>query len=139
MKKRIWIVIFILASLFFLPKLYWAIKALPYREKQERLAITLGVDINRYRRVDFPSDYFFQELKPGMSVYEIHQIIKGYDQVLRCDDYAEVYFYFNPPDTEPFKYMILYNEKLFKSFITEDLSGDRRIALDGCTAGVLPE
>ncbi|MBI5822915.1 MAG: hypothetical protein HZB18_02735 [Chloroflexi bacterium] len=139
MNKRFWIIVLALVMLLLLPKLYWAIKAIPYREKQEQLAQTLGVNIHNYRRFDFPFDYFLQELKPGMPIREIHRIIRGYDRVLRCDDYAEVYLYFSPPGTDSFKYMILYDEKFFRSFITDDIFGDRTVSINGCVDGKLPE
>ncbi len=139
MKKRILFFILFLASMLFISQLYWIIRAMPYKEKQNQLAENLGVDIENYRRIDFPSEYFSLALKPGMSIREVHHVMQGYEWVLRCDDYAEIYFYLTPYSTTSFKYEILYDGKIYDSLITDDIYDDTTVTTYGCVEGMLEE
>ena len=75
--------------------LVWAIseiRILRYRAKQ--LAETLGVDFKNYHALDFPYQYFFEKLQPGMSTKEVHQVMQGYsgqyESFITDDDYTSM-------------------------------------------------
>jgi len=113
------------------------LKKPPYIEKQEQLADILGVKLEDYRQVDFPRDYFSQTLKPGITISEVHNIVIGYEKVLKCGDWAEVYYFFNSSDEEAFRYKILYVDGFYDSFIVDDFYDSMKISLSGCTEGLL--
>jgi hypothetical protein len=133
---RILIAIIGLCSLLWL--LPW-LKAIPYISQQQKLAEFLEVDIKDYRQTDFPYEYFAQALTPGMSIREVHQVVRGYDRVLSCGDYSEIYYYFHIDDYKAFRYEIMYIEKRLKEFSTDDIYNSWRISSDGCVDGQLEE
>ncbi len=139
MKKRISLFILFLVITFFILQLYWIIRSIPYKEKQNQLAETLGVDIDNYRKIDFPSEYFSLALKRGMSIREVHHIMQGYEWVLRCYDDSEIYFYFSSDSTNSFKYEILYDGRFYDSLIADDVYDDSTVTTYGCVEGLLDE
>jgi len=57
----------------------------------EELASELGVRISDYPyEKSFPVGYFYTVLKPGMTIEEVHKIVRSYKQVLRCKSYSEI-------------------------------------------------
>lgn len=114
-------------------------------KKQEELAITLGVRIKDYPFVTvFPLGYFYTVIKPGMTLDDVHFIIRGYEKVLRCRDsakdalyYKEVYYYFSPRDDEALRFQLFYDEQgRFLEFQGED-EDSRTIMTLGCEEGII--
>lgn len=138
MNKKLLIIIGIV-GLCSLPWLWPRLKTIPYLYQQKELAEFLGVDIKDYRQADFPYEYFANTLTPGMTIREVHQIMRGYEKVLYCGDYSEIYYYFSTDDDKSFRYEIMYAERRFDEFTTDDIYDSWRISIDGCAEGLLEE
>ncbi len=118
-----------------------------YLEKQERLAELLNINLNEYEK-RFPTDYFVELLKEDMTVQEVHELMRGYEKVLRCGDYAEVYFYFSTDERIAYRYLIIFDEG---KYIGNEYGGFRAYEginenssyipgyADGCVDGFLDE
>jgi len=113
--------------------------ALPRRRMQQQLAAQLGVEIDDYPyQSAFPDGYFYSALKPGMSIQEVHAIVRGYAKVLQCGDYAEIYYYYDTADTSAHRFRLFFDDDgNFEAFQGED-DDSRTIRTDGCAAGLLP-
>src|SRR5262249_46383763 len=116
------------------PSYYWI--------QQRMLAKELGVNIDDYPYPHaFPNGYFYSVLKPGMTIEQVHDIVKGYKKVFNCGDY-EVYYYFSSSDSHALKFESNYDlsadkqDYVFLSLEVED-SNSRTIFVDGCTSGLL--
>jgi len=71
----------------------------PFQSKQSDLAKELGVKISDYHYESvFPEGYYATILKPGLSLKEVHSMIKGYEKVYHCKNYEEIYYYFSLED-----------------------------------------
>ena len=140
MQKKVSIAII---SVLFLGSLFWVVPALrsySYSSQQRQLANTLGVALGNYRETDFPFQYFDQTLKPGMSIKDVHQIMRGYELTFKCQDWGEVYFYYSKDEKDAFKYMLLYDDDgKFESFITDDPYNSMGISTSGCAEGLLDD
>jgi len=135
--KKILIMILIL-GLCALPWLVSELKSLSYAPQQKQVAEVFKVDLKNYREVDFPFQYFDETLKPGMSIKDVHQIMRGYELTFKCQDWGEVYFYFSKNEKEAFKYMILYDDSgKFESFITDDPYNSMGVSTSSCVKGLL--
>jgi hypothetical protein len=111
----------------------------PREKLQKELAIELGVEIQDYPYLhSFPSGYFHTVLKPGMTISEVHEIVRGYKKVLHCEDWAEVYYYFSTELEHAKRFMISYDEGKFNRFQGED-DDSRTIWTDGCLPGLIEE
>lgn len=114
----------------------------PYRRywlRQRQLASNLGVRMGDYPNPDiFPVGYFRDRLERGMPVADIHEIVRGYETVYRCDDKtAEVYYYFSGDDARALRFVISFDDGLsFDSLGTED-ARQRTISIAGCKPGRL--
>ena len=121
--------------------LFWIIPILrsySYLSQQRQLANILGVSLDDYRQFDFPFQYFDEALKPGMSIKDVHQIMRGYELVFKCRDWGEIYFYFDRRDKYAFKYLILYDDnKKFESLIVDDINNSMSVSANGCEEGYL--
>lgn len=74
---------------------------LQVRIQQEKLARTLDVRIDDYPYpYSFPSGYFYSILKPGMTMEEVHQLIKGYKKILNCHNVSEIYYFYDIAPTK---------------------------------------
>ncbi|HTY25140.1 MAG TPA: hypothetical protein VMC85_18555 [Desulfomonilaceae bacterium] len=95
-----------------IPVLNENINSIALRKNQQELAQYLGVKINDYEGPDvFPVMYFDSVLKPGMPSDEVHQIVRGYDQVLFCFGNTEIYYYFSTEDNTAIRFGIEYDDQ----------------------------
>jgi len=110
------------------------------REIEERvnLAQELGVRIDDYPYPkDFPVGYIKTEVKPGMQIAEVHEIVRGYEKVYRCGKYSEVYYFYSDDDWKALRVEIVYDKmKNFKELRLED-SNSRTIQVFDCIPGLL--
>lgn len=73
-----------------------------------------------------------------MTTDEVHALMIGYNKVLKCSDYAEVYYYFGMDETSAFRYQIIYDNNEFVSFVYDE-PGYRLIYTGNCAQGLLGE
>jgi hypothetical protein len=110
-----------------------------FRSQQEDLARQLGVKIEDYPVPDeFPVEYFYTTLQPGMTLDQVHSIVRGYEAVYNCSLEEEIYYYFSLSDDKALRFMLTYdNQGRYIKFQAED-SNSRTLSLDSsCTQGVL--
>lgn len=82
----------------------------PREQVQQSVAKELGVEIGDYPYpYSFPASYFRTLLKPGMSISEVHSIVRGYDKALRCGAHGEIYYYLNEGSEVSVSVWILYD------------------------------
>lgn len=117
-----------------------AITSSPREKEQANLAKDLEVEIAEFPPVSsFPSSYFRSVLKPGMTLSEVHSIVKGYKKVLRCGFQSEIYYYFGTDDKGAHRIEIFYDQdKKYKKLMGEE-PDSRTIQTWGCTPGQLTE
>ena len=100
-----------IVGIFFYPSFRIIKRDLELKPQQEKLAKSLGVNIQDYPYShDFPSGYFFSALKPGMTIREVHAIVKGYKEVYRCFGYTELYYYFSGDVRKAVVFLLTYNK-----------------------------
>lgn len=111
----------------------------PREQMQQELAIELGVEIGEYPHPsNFPLGYFFTVLKPGMSISEVHKIVRGYKKALRCGETMEVYYYLGENIEDSVRFWIYYDEQgKFREFQGEGDSGRR--STSWCSPGLQEE
>ena len=110
--------------------------------KKENLAKMMNVRIADYKYPSvFPLGYFYTTLKPGMTIEEVHSIMHGYEKVLQCGHYREVYYYYgiNLDDEDTLRFEIFYSNDLkYESLLSEE--PDSRSIYEGkCKAGLIGE
>ena len=111
-----------------------------YRVLQQHLADQLGVRIDNYPYpAGFPVGYFYETLEVGMSVKEVHEILKGYSRVLRCGSYAEVYYFYTTNDDTATRFRVFYDEQMLLSESHGEDDDSRTIFTDGCREGLFEE
>ncbi|MGD8456672.1 MAG: hypothetical protein PVF83_09830 [Anaerolineales bacterium] len=77
--------------------------------KEEKLAMEFGVtkdELSRYRYI-FPYYYFDEKLEPGMSIKEVHEIIKGYEVMYDCG-IDEIYYFYSTNQRRALRIMVSY-------------------------------
>lgn len=113
----------------------------PLEEAQQDLARELGVRIEDYPYPGgFPSGYFGTVLVPGMSISEVHNIVRGYKQVLHCGKGMEVYYYLTTDIRDTERFFIYYDEQgRYSRLIGEDNDSRRNIDGNWCSEGLLKE
>jgi hypothetical protein len=112
---------------------------------QEELAQTIGVRIEDYKNPNvFPVGYFATVLKPGMTYVEVHQIVRGYEDVLACFSQEEVYYYFSTDEKTAIRFIVLYdNQGKFIELNGEEpgsellINGPGELASGECVHGLL--
>jgi hypothetical protein len=116
----------------------------PYQAQQDRLAAEFGIRVTDYPYVrSFPAGYFYTLLKPGMSVDEVHKVLRGYEKVFRCgspvDPYysREVYYYFSSDDSKALRFQIFYDKQEKYENIQGEDSNSRSIPVDNCEEGLI--
>jgi hypothetical protein len=111
----------------------------PREKLQQDVAKELGVTIDDYPYpYSFPAGYFFTILKPGMTVAEVHNIVRAYDKVFRCGKTAEVYYYLIEDPEDFVSIWVVYNEQgTYRELRSEGDSG--RTSTDWCSPGLLDE
>jgi hypothetical protein len=82
-------------------------------QQQERLARQLGVRIKDYPAPDvFPDGYFETVLQPGMTLEQVHAIVRGYASVHHCFKDEELYYYFSKNDDGyPIRFELWYDDQ----------------------------
>lgn len=118
--------------------IFFIIGCNPQKKQQEQLAQELGVEIDdySYEKV-FPLGYFNSILKEGMSMDEVHSIVKGYEKVLQCGSRCEVYYFFDNRDTKALRFMIFYDKQSNFERIQGEDTDSGTIWTDGCIEGTL--
>ncbi len=120
MKKRtsLFVVIIIIVALFIVSISGY----ISHRLKQEHLARELGVRIHDYPGEDiFPVGYFEKVLEPGLTVDQVHNMVKGYTNVFHCSKDIELYYYFSADDDKATRFAILYtNDGKLHEVISQD-------------------
>ena len=113
----------------------------PYARKRESLAIELGVDISKYSKRGFPTNYFQEVLKTGMSSEDVHQIVRGYDVVFHCSRNTEFYYYFSTDSNKAVRYLITYDEtgELESTLSEDEDSRSLHLYVHDCVPGFLQE
>jgi hypothetical protein len=109
-----------------------------YRRGQLELAEQLNVTIGDYPYTDiFPAGYFDTILIPGMPIEEVHEKVLGYEKVIHCGTYKEVYYYFGTEDDKALRFEVLYDDDFgYEKLETED-DDSRTIYTKGCVKGLL--
>ncbi|MDZ7844618.1 MAG: hypothetical protein U5K99_07450 [Anaerolineales bacterium] len=125
--KRIVAILVICFSCISITIYFFIIKPITIRKhiegRRDELIETLGVNIEEDDRKGFPVNYFYEQLEPGMTINEVHEIVVGYDAVYRChEDYKdELYYYFGDEEGKAIRFMIFYDpEGYYYDFISED-------------------
>ena len=111
----------------------------PREKLQQALAKELGVKIDDYPYpYSFPAGYFFTILKPGMTVSNVHEIVRAYDKVFRCGKTAEVYYYLIEDPEDFVSIWVVYDEQgTYRELRSEGDSG--RTSTDWCSLGLQEE
>lgn len=139
---RFWITSLILACLGVII-VWWILPTViitPKETMQQDLAVELGVKIHDYPYPSsFPSGYFYSVLKPGMPLSDVHDIVRGYESVMRCEDTREVYYYFSSHVDGATRFQLRYDESgKFVRFEGEE-DDSRTLHLSGCVPGLIGE
>ena len=116
----------------------------PYQSKQDKLAIEMGVKIADFPyEKSFPASYFNEVLKPGMTIGEVHRIIKGYEKAYRCRSpletyyYREVYYYYSTEDTKALRFQIFYDKQEKYTRLEGEDADSRTILTNDCELGIV--
>ncbi len=142
------IILLMITVLLLLSITIWVIKANTeksnYRLKQETLAERLGVRIQDFPPESyFPAGYFARVLRPGMSVGEVHSLVREYDKVLRCrfdENFydREVYYFYSDMDKYVVRFELFYNrQQKYERFQGEDRNSSTLMS-EGCETGLIP-
>lgn len=97
-------------------------------DAQKRWAQKYGVNIADYPYpAVFPIYYFVDNLKRGDSIETVHTIIKGYERVYHCANWAELYYFFSSDRLSALRFTVYYDDNLQYEDITVEGtdSGDR--------------
>lgn len=141
------IVFWLFASFFsclLIVSILWVIPILitsPREKARQDLAKELGIQIENYPYpLAFPSGYFGIVLKQGMSISEVHKIVRGYKQVLHCGDGMEVYYFLTTDIKDTERFFIFYDEKgRYLRLQGEDSDSRRNIDGIRCIDGLLKD
>lgn len=112
-----------------------------HQERIQVLATQLGVRVEDYPYPSaFPEGYFYTVLKPGMTIYEVHQIVQGYEKVLHCEDVeTEIYYYFSSEDGKALRFAIVYDDQWRFWRLRGEDTNSRSIRTEGCEDGPIKE
>jgi hypothetical protein len=114
------IVLLVFMALYMPPSIRLYARNATIRQQQGKLAEELEVKIQDYPyESSFPIGYFVSALQPGMTLNEVHAIVKGYKEIYQCFGFAELYYYYSSDEEESIAFMISYDEN--KKFV--DLRG----------------
>lgn len=108
----------------------------PQRETQEALANELGVRVEDYPpRSSFPVEYFYSVLSQGMTITDVHSVIRGYEKVLHCGSTSEIYYFYSPDLESAKRFKIIYdNQGKFVRLEGEE-DDSHTIQIFGCETG----
>ena len=137
-RKTAFIAVVFISILILFVTIYSLSGAIPYGLEQIALADELHVKIEDYPNPSvFPEGYFYDTLKPGMDIEEIHKIVLGYKKVFHCDSYKEIYYYFNSENTKALRFEIYYDKELKFSELRGEDPNSRTIFIEDCVPGML--
>jgi hypothetical protein len=128
-----------------LPTIRINLKYARLRPQQEKLAEELGIKIQDYpNERSFPVGYFDTILEPGMTIYEVHKIVKGYVGVFRCfNDSAEHYYYYSLEEDKEIDFFIFFDtERNFMELKSIEPLNNKTVSSGGpvaCFPGLLNE
>lgn len=110
----------------------------PHSIKQAELANYLQVQIEDFPyQYSFPVGYFYSVLRPGMTVDEVHSIVKGYEKVLNCGASSEIYYYFSTEDSNALRLEIYYTSQgTYEDIMGED-NNSSTLWTEGCISGLI--
>ncbi|HVN53757.1 MAG TPA: hypothetical protein VMT46_05455 [Anaerolineaceae bacterium] len=118
----------------------------PYKSKQDSLANELGVKVTDYPyQHSFPAGYFNEILKSGMTVDEVHKIIKGYEKAYRCRSpvetyyYREVYYYYSLEDTKALRFQVFFDKQEKFTRLEGEDDDSRTILIKDCELGIIEQ
>ena len=128
-------------GLFMYPSLRILAREFTLKPQQEKLATALGVKIQDYPyEHDFPAGYFYNVLKPGMTLREVHAIVKGYKEVYHCFGFSELYYYFSGDEDKAVVFMLTYdNDGKFVDLRGNDPFSSSFGVGSECSVGLLGE
>ena len=138
------IAILVLITICMVPGIRLNFKYAMLRPQQEELAKELGVNIQDYRyEASFPVGYFDSILEPGMTIDEVHERVKGYEEVFRCfHDSAELYYYYSLDEAKAIDFFIFYDtERIFMELKSIEMFNNNTASSGGpvaCSPGLLP-
>jgi hypothetical protein len=121
---------------------YLVIRTFTYVSPKERMqrdfAKALGVKIEEYPSTKtFPSGYYSTILQPGMTIFEVHKVVNGYEIVLHCGSRAEIYYYFSPELDGAVRFELRYDDQgNYWGFEGED-PNSHTIQTFGCEPGLI--
>jgi len=87
----------------------------------EGLAKTLQVKIENYPYPEsFPIGYFETKLTAGMTIRDVHDVMKGYEKVYSCQR-SEIYYFYSVDGDKATRMLVLYDlNGLFEKIQSED-------------------
>jgi hypothetical protein len=107
--------------------------------ERAKLARSIGVNIEDYPYPAlFPVPYFSKILMPGMSVAEVHQVVRGYKKVYRCRE-REVYYYFSNDDKRALRFEVLYDSNYRYEEVESEDDNSQTISIKDCSPWPLQE
>ena len=110
----------------------------PQERAQQSLAKELGVEIEDYpSKSSFPGGYFYVILKPGMSISEVHKIMRAYEKVLHCGQTIEVYYYLSANAEDAKQIWVIYDKNGKFAYLTGNDSDSGNQDTEWCVAGLL--
>ena len=110
----------------------------PYAAQQKKLAEDYNVRIEDYRwPLQFPVGYFYTILKPGMTVDEVHNIVRGYVKSLNCGWGSEIYYYYSSDDSKTLRFEIYYDNQFKYSDIMGEDYNSSTLSTNGCWPGLI--
>jgi hypothetical protein len=119
-----------------------------YGTQKRDLANLFGINLVEFEQEKrFPYQYFYDNLADGMTVREVHQIMRRYEKVLKCGDFAEIYYYFSTDEELAYRYLVGFEQGKYIGSeygglqAHEGPMGDSWIPgyKDGCVDGLLDE
>jgi hypothetical protein len=87
----------------------------------------------------FPYGYFYERLRRGTPISEVHRIVRGYRTSYACDGDREVYYYFSTGRNRALRFEIWYHERLQVIEVAGEDEDYRWISVDNCSPGLLVE
>ena len=108
-------------------------------QKQQELAELLDVDIADYPTPNrFPFEYYYTVLEEGMSIDEVHEIVRGYMNVYHRQR-AEIYLFYYEDNSQAMPLKILYDDNFrFVTIVAGDPDSGG-ITLSGSEPGRIGE
>jgi len=113
-------------------------------QQQEQVAKALNAKPEDYKNLgEFPFGYFYKHLQKGMTIKDVHGLVREYESVFNCTHPTsydkEIYYYYSNNDDVALRFVVFYDdENKFVSLLSED-TNSRSISIKGCTEGRLKD